>query len=153
VAHYDDLSPCDYFRLADTSRLLAIGWLERGHAFARGDVDREVMRRLVALAKDPWEPFVFLGWHDCDLCPEPEGPATFDFEGQRVAVGTSNLFIPGPRGVFVAPSLVLHTIDAHGYRPPQAFVDAVIACPPMGSAPYLAALRAAGGDGLTTVRP
>jgi hypothetical protein len=40
--------------------------------------------------------------------------------------------------------LIVHYMNAHGYLPPSEFCDAVMACPPMQSMPYLKALRAAG---------
>jgi hypothetical protein len=41
-------------------------------------------------------------------------------------------------------------LDWHEYRPPEDFRAAVLACPPMRSMAYLAAIRAAG---LTWPRP
>ena len=64
------------------------------------------------------------------------------------ARGTFNLFVPALARVYVAPSLVSHYIDAHGYLPPPAFLDAVQQCPPMRSDAYRAGLRASLGDGL-----
>jgi hypothetical protein len=38
MAHYEDLSPCDYFGgLLRASTLLAVGWLESGYSYATGD--------------------------------------------------------------------------------------------------------------------
>ncbi len=50
--------------------------------------------------------------------------------------------------LYVAPSLILHYIDAHGYAPPDQFQRAVMECPPMKSMPYLRALLANGGRGI-----
>ena len=38
-----------------------------------------------------------------------------------VAVGSANVFVPGRNVLYMAPSLVVHYIDAHGYRPPDDF--------------------------------
>jgi hypothetical protein len=43
---------------------------------------------------------------------------------------------------FVCPELVTHYMNAHGYRPPEEFCRAMLACPPMRSMPYLKALLA-----------
>jgi hypothetical protein len=56
-------------------------------------------------------------------------------------VGCTNLFVPGDGVVYVAPSMIVHYLDAHRYQPPAAFLAAVDACPPMGSAAYHDALR------------
>jgi len=63
----------------------------------------------------------------------------FDHTPRR-ALGFSNVFVPGEGRLYVAPSLILHYIAEHGYAPPQEFQAAVLACPPMGSAEYLAAV-------------
>lgn len=61
-------------------------------------------------------------------------------------VGCSNLWVPDPerRCVFVAPSMVVHYVDAHGYQPPVQFVEAVTVCPPMRSVGYLRAIKECG---------
>jgi len=41
---FPDLSPCSYFGDEFASGLLAVGWLEGGHDYQRGDVPAEVAR-------------------------------------------------------------------------------------------------------------
>jgi hypothetical protein len=101
-----------------------------------GEVSAEVYMKLEELLVDPWQPAVSAGLHPCDLCvyrPEKQG--------------TKNLFVPGDQRVYVAPELILHYVNAHGYRPPQEFCEAAIACPAMRSAEYRRALISAGGPG------
>ena len=86
--------------------------------------------RLVELLKNPWEPSITMGFHECDLCL---------YHGEP---GKRNLYVPAGGVVFVAPELVAHYMNAHGYRPPVEFCAAVLACPPMRSVPYLKALMA-----------
>lgn len=128
MAWFEDLQACTYFR-GDCSRLLAVGWLEQGRPYSRGRCTPAFTARLEALLKAPWEPESFIGPHYCDFCPP------------RVASGYANLFVPAADAVFVAPELVAHYIARHGYRPPDQFVSAVLACPPMGSPEYLAAVH------------
>jgi hypothetical protein len=128
---YSDLAPCDYFGPEFASCLRAVGWLEKGRAYAIERVQPAVYTRLVELLKDPWQPGSFAGLHICDICL---------YEG---APGTRNLFVPCGAHVFVCPELVVHYMNAHGYRPPEEFCTAVLACPPMRSVPYLKALLAA----------
>ena len=130
-----DLSPCTWWT-ADVN-LLAVGWLERGKPHATGDVDRRVYDALAEMRKDPWQPFVFMGVHECDLCR---------FEGETG--GVANMFIPADRVIYVCPELIVHYMNAHGYAPPAAFCQAVLACPPMRSMPYLRAIAACGGTRL-----
>ena len=58
-----------------------------------------------------------------------------------IMLGAANVFVPSDEAIYVAPSLVLHYIDAHAYLPPEEFRRAVEACPPMRSIEYLKALR------------
>lgn len=55
-------------------------------------------------------------------------------------MGTSNLFVPAEGFLYVAPSLILHYMDAHDYSPPVDFQRAVMACPAMRSMEYLKAV-------------
>lgn len=133
MAWYEDLAECDYFGGHPAPSLRAVGWLERDRGFVQGPVDRQVYERLQELLKRPWEPMVAGGRHECDLCL---------YEGTR---GKSNLFIPGSGFLYVCPELIIHYMNAHGYKPPAEFCHAVLACPPMRSIIYLREILANGG--------
>ncbi len=141
MAWYADLSPCGYFGQECATFLRAVGWLERGQPFPVGPVDAEVYRQLVEMCKNPWEPGIFMGFHRCNLCL---------YEG---TTGKRNVFVPAGKVVFVCPELITHYMNEHGYRPPEEFCDAVLACPPMRSMPYLKALLASGGKPLIGQMP
>ena len=137
MAWYGDLAHCREFDGAnrwDTSALLAVGYLERGKPFAVGPTGQRFRERLTGLLQSPWGFMDFLGGHTCDLC-ESAAPH-----------GSGEVFVPGEHCIYVAPRLVLHYVETHRYRPPDAFVRAVLACPKMGSSRYLRALRYAGAD-------
>jgi len=136
MAWFEDLSPCDYFGPQCAETLQAVGWLERGHAFPQGKADRRVFDRLAEFRKDPWQPVLSAGPHNCDLC---------SYNGEA---GVSNLFIPGNGRLFVCPELIVHYMNAHQYCPPEDFCRAVLACPPMKSREYLKAVFASGGRAL-----
>jgi hypothetical protein len=136
MAWYEDLAPCGYFGTECMTCLRAVGWLERGKSFLVGQVEVEVYKRVVELCEDPWQPCEFMGLHHCDLC-QYEGKA-----GQR------NVFVPAGDAILVCPELIAHYMNEHGYRPPDEFCIAVLACPPMRSMPYHKALLASGGKRL-----
>ncbi|GAA0964668.1 hypothetical protein [Actinocorallia libanotica] len=95
---------------------LNVGWLEAGRPYFTGPVPAAAVERLEAIREIQWMNQC-LGTHECDLCPPEEAPE-----------GNGEVRIPGPPGVaYAAPVLVAHYITAHGYRPPQAFIDAVLA--------------------------
>ncbi|UWE13291.1 DUF7919 family protein [Actinacidiphila bryophytorum] len=129
--YYDDLSAYDYQDAdAFTDResgfyalwyrpayaRLNVGWLEAGRPYSTGAVPAVFVAKLAAVQQVQLMNEC-LGFHECGLCPEGEAPE-----------GNGEVRIPGATGVaYAAPFLVGHYVTAHGYRPPQAFVDAVLA--------------------------
>src|ERR1700676_1700306 len=53
MAHYHDLAPCGYFRMQPSDRLLAVGWLEPGFDYRRGDPGEATYSALKRLFEDP----------------------------------------------------------------------------------------------------
>lgn len=125
MAWYADLAECDYFNSWHPSFLRAVGWLEHGQPYPHGTVDLRVFNELIDLLRDAWQPGMFWGRHQCDLCPS------------KSKNGYRNLFIPGNGFLFVCPELIVHYITDHEYAPPVEFCTAVVACPPMNSRDYL----------------
>lgn len=106
----------------------AVGWLDGEHPFDQGPSAADfvsALRRHVATA---WQPVAAAGRHQCELC-------------EKARAG-GNLWIPTPEVLFVAPEMIVHYVEAHAYRPPRAFVEAVLACPPQGSTDYCNLMRA-----------
>ncbi len=145
MTYYADLSPCEYFPFDAQGKLLAVGWLDRECPYPQGEVDDSFVAMLVELLVDPWQPAVAMGRHKCQFCRFSGGPAAFQLDATTVTIGVANLFVPASGFIYVAPSLILHYIDAHGYAPPEQFQQAVMRCPPMKSMEYLKALLANGG--------
>jgi len=136
-----DLAPCTYVPHAERTR--AIGWLEPGHPYDEGAVDPGLLEELRLLVEDCWAPLVWCGYHTCGLCPPPEEGST-----ERPPRTDHELLLPGDGCVYVAPGLVAHYVEAHGYAPPREFQEAVHACPPMGSGEYFERLEAVGAEWL-----
>lgn len=141
MAWFEDGAPCNYLGAELTPSLRAVGWLAKRKPFTSRPLDRRVHDKLEELRQGfleaPWRWHLLnlcFGYHHCDLCPEDHG-----------AKGVTNLFIPDPGFIFVAPELILHYIDAHAYQPPPEFCQAVLACPPVPSKAYLEAVAANGG--------
>ncbi|WP_433393614.1 hypothetical protein [Micromonospora sp. KLBMP9576] len=110
VSHFYGLG----FRPAYTR--LNIGWLEAGRPYPAGPVPAAFTGKLKSVQALQWMN-VCLGTHECDLCPPEDAPE-----------GNGEIRIPGAAGIaYAAPFLIGHYITAHGYQPPQVFVDAVMA--------------------------
>jgi hypothetical protein len=159
MAWYADLEPYP-FHGERTSKLLAVGWLESKYPFPRSRQTRAVIDQF---AECVWTqgshfPFGYLGFHHCSFCGDQSeeywkrerdgrwayvgnGETTNIYSGIRTTVGATNLFVPGKTTVYIAPSLMLHYMDAHDYAPPKEFIDALMQCPPIGSEAYYRALE------------
>jgi len=112
----------------------AVGWLSPDHLFPTGPVLSELIAAPRSHVRSPWQPVLVMGPHFCEFCPRPAAGAG------RVG-GSRNIWIPSASVVYVAPELVVHYVESHGYRPPDEFVAAVLACPPQGSPEFLEMLR------------
>jgi hypothetical protein len=157
LAYFADLSPCDYFGFDPEDWLLAVGWLEPGHPYSEGKVDGQFVAALAALLCSPWKVFSFRGWHSCSCRRFSRRATGLSLKNIKERVrpddltarsGAHNLFVPGRKCVYVAPELILHYIDAHGYSPPKVFQKAVRACPKVLSRGYLHAVVKNGPRGL-----
>ena len=109
-----------------------------------GEVPSKVFRQLVTLFKKPWDPHPSGGLHGCEFCRFTGGPSSVTSEDITAPIGRSNVFIPTAHQVYLAPSTILHYIDAHGYFPPAEFPEAVLICPEMRSVAYFKQIKAAG---------
>jgi hypothetical protein len=123
---YEDLSRYSYTDSAVP--MLNVGWLGADRTFPVGAVNAGVVPALVRLAADPAN--LMRGSHTCQFC-HAESPMMIQAPGThqgRAFLGNGEIHVPGSDGViYAAPTLIVHYIGAHGYRPPDAFVQAVLA--------------------------
>lgn len=120
MAYFKDLTPYTYSSgtFAEQTDAVNVGWLEQPWPFETGEVPRGFVDRLYALAQRPIN--LYRGSHTC-WC----GHAT----------GNGDIRVVGADGVtYAAPVLVAHYVSAHRYKPPQAFIDAVMTLPPAADA-------------------
>jgi hypothetical protein len=129
MTYYRDLSRRTM--VAAGSYVRAVGWLAAGQPYRQGRLPAIFLRRLkrfVSLwrlsTKELWWG-TFRGLHSCELC------------GKDNAHG--NFGVPAGRLLYVAPEMVVHYVQVHGYAPPEEFVTAVRAASLPGSAEYRAA--------------
>jgi hypothetical protein len=125
--YFPDLSPYRYGGAAAVPRVVNIGWLSGDHAFTTGEVPDSFVACVRELVASPVN--LYRGFHDCEFCPEP--PVTVRNgirlkEGPPGTTGNGEIRVIGQDGItYVAPALLLHYIEAHGYQPPPAFIVAV----------------------------
>jgi hypothetical protein len=128
MAWYLDLSPYEYF--GDSPPMLNVGWLERGRDFDTGPVPPEFTVRLREMSQRPTN--LCRGVHDCDLCDPLDDAPPVDFKRfqewlKEPRAGNGEIHVRSADGkVYSAPALIVHYVEAHHYRPPKEFVDAVM---------------------------
>jgi len=134
VTWYKDLGNCDYFGAEISHFLLAVGWLDKNYSFPKGRVSEDVYTRLVELFESPYQFIYYAGVHLCEFCLyEPE------------ATSAHNLFIPNGEIIYACPEMIKHYMNAHSYKPPTSFCDAVLKCPDTRSKEYRKLFMKSGG--------
>jgi hypothetical protein len=114
--------------VADGEHVRAIGWLHPAYPYTQGEVAAEFLSRLkgfVALARKSSEALLFgrlMGFHTCEFCDQVNGYHNFG--------------VPDDGVLFVAPEMIVHYIEQHGYRPPDEFIAAVFKSPLPGTEEY-----------------
>jgi hypothetical protein len=123
---------CPYGSSPQGDSAIAVGWLDDAHMFLSGSVPDGFLAALSELGAD--EVNVMRGVHPCPFCPQSHAPreprpwiyARSDSAGEYL-LGHGEIHVRGIDGqLWAAPTLVVHYVDAHQYRPPDAFIEAVL---------------------------
>lgn len=126
MPHRSDLSVYNY---SPTSfPLVNVGWLDAGHGFPIGRAPAGLVDALVRLAAEPWQ--AMRGHQGCVLCGQgfdrPLVVAHPD-TGDEVMLGHAEIRCwDSIEHGYAAPTLVVHYVQEHGYRPPDGFVERVL---------------------------
>lgn len=127
MAYFPDLSSYSYFTRLSQPNLLNVGWLEPGHDFAAGDVEDEVVQKLLQACRAKREAQT-RGLHRCGFCPRDlNGLITVNIDGEPFRLGSAEIRIAGENSViYAAPNLIYHYITVHRYLPPAEFLAAIL---------------------------
>ena len=142
MTYYPDLSPYQYLEGAD-SQSLNIGWLDGSMPYPTGTTSDEFRERLLEYCFSDNTVQLTRGFHVCNLdnctCSLPPPP---EHRGERVAYfGGSEIRVIGKSAIYAAPTLVYHYVVAHSYKPPDEFIEAVLAGPSPSSNEHQALRR------------
>jgi hypothetical protein len=97
-----------------------VGWLAAGYVFPTGESPPEFINGLRGLAKKRVN--LTRGIHLCEFCSEVDR-SNPDF------LGNGEIWVRGRwLKTYAAPTLIVHYVEAHSYRPPDAFIAAVLRC-------------------------
>ena len=135
--YFPDLTPYEYCVEAGDAPALNVGWLDAAHEFAKGTPPPGFVDRLRRISRSRVNQM--RGFEVCPFCPElrsllePGGWSEqqrdlYDacFEDGRFS--SAEIRVTGQDGrTYACPVMVLHHVEAHGYLPPEEFVEAVMA--------------------------
>jgi hypothetical protein len=111
--------------------LVAVGWLDAGMPFTRGELPAEFVDRLREKCRTPVRRT--RGLYHCTFCPRPAEtdwpPPTqiVNSEGGDFVVGSAEIRVEGPSGArYASPDMIIHYVEEHFYRPPVDFIAGVL---------------------------
>jgi hypothetical protein len=125
MAYYPDLSRYEYLLQDEILNaggypelgmpFVNVGWLASAREYPRGETDVAFQERLAlfCLPHSVWT--LCMGSHTCEFCAE--------------ARGSYEIWVVGREKLYAAPVLIHHYVIAHGYRPPDEFIEALMECP------------------------
>jgi hypothetical protein len=124
--YYADLTPYTHQISPHTlAGVFNVGWLDPRSAFATGKVPVAFVDRLLEIAGSTGdfnalvEPIRELP--RCEVCGEIELR-----NSRGVLIPNSELWIPAGNRIYASPITIVHFVQAHSYRPPDEYIDAVL---------------------------
>ncbi len=114
MTYFKDLS-AGHFNRPEPDIFVYVGWLSQTHPYEQGDTPPGFIERLTLFCENPPEEYALFGFHACEFCGR--------------FLGSNEIRVIGVDKVYAAPVLIFHYVEAHNYRPPQEFIDAVLAAP------------------------
>ena len=134
--YFEDLSPYRYGtyygrdRIIPINEVLNVGWLEDGHDYPKGEVDKDTLQKLKhLLILYPNANIHHKGFHLCDFCDyADDNLPTITLDQKTIRLGSRVLWLPSPESTnltYACPNLIYHYIVDHNYQPPDKFLEAV----------------------------
>lgn len=151
MAHFDDIS--DYHYVAEAMRpgTKNVGWLGKGQAFDKGESSDDLLDTL-------WQ-FCAIsmvqtrGLHICEFCSDDES-GICERDGSKLLLGSAEIRVFSLEGdIYAAPNLIYHYVQAHQYKPPVQFVEALKLGPKPPNSAYFDRLKQLGFEWSKTLAP
>lgn len=118
VTFFEDLTPYSYLHPEEElPGTVNIGWLDPKHPFPTGLTSAAFQTKLQQLCQRRMKRT--RGFHPCYFC-----------KGRHRPQSSAEIRVAGVNKVYAAPELVFHYIVAHRYKPPEEFLEAVLAWEP-----------------------
>ncbi len=126
MSYFKDLTSFTYCKEEDDA--LNIGFLSGSHKFVRGPIPREILHTLIELTKTLY--IQHRGCYVCDICePTTEVKSNSEYLSawESTRHGSALFRVVSKSGqAYIAPTLIVHYITEHQYRPPDEYLEAVV---------------------------
>ena len=101
-----------------------VGWLSKDKDFQKGIVDPELLEKLKVKNQERENSCGIRSYDYCDLCISPNSLEEFKEVFIRgKSKGEVIININGKK--YRSPGLIVHYIEAHGYLPPEEYLEAL----------------------------
>lgn len=126
---FEDLTEYSYYQNRPLKNVFNIGWIDEKNSYAQGEIEQSFKEKLqsVIVGNKAFNAHVnkIRGIHPCNLCGA-DSIKLYSRTGSCVMLGSSEIWVPSKESYFAAPSMILHYIEDHNYRPPKEFIKAVL---------------------------
>lgn len=120
--YFRDLTSYQYCLPFPLHGILNVGWLSPEHSYTKGVVDAGSISEIKFLAIYA-AAHVMRGYHYCEFCGCE--PPRIKIGNDMLELGFAELLVRDEGGrMYAAPNLLVHYIETHNYRPPDAFFEA-----------------------------
>ncbi len=130
MVYYPDLTPLPYPPPESETAFtpLAVGWLSKPATYTTGDTLEAFPAKLLELCAKATVRGT-LGYHFCEFCGnEVQNVITqVQYADEKLHLGNGQIWTVGKSALYAAPTLIYHYVTVHGYRPPDEYIDSVLA--------------------------
>lgn len=138
MTYFKDLTPYEYFARHEPifPKPLNVGWLSNQMPFETGQTPQEFKDKLLKFCSDNFVVHIARGFHVCELCNLSSDQWMIkqrDRYGEKfhwASIGDGEIRVLRGSAVYAAPTLVYHYVVQHQYRPPDEFIEAILAGEP-----------------------
>ncbi len=138
MTYFKDLTPYEYLARGEplAPHPLNVGWLSDQMPFEKGETSQDFRDKLLKFCADEFIVNLARGFHVCEFCD-----LSFEgwFEEQKdkhgktahwASIGDGEIRVQGKSAVYAAPALIYHYVIQHQYKPPDEFIEAILAGKP-----------------------
>ncbi len=128
MAYHPDLTPYSYFPLPSQLEHppLNVGWLSVTAPYPMDTTSESFRAKLLDLCARA-EVHLTLGYHSCEFCREQDAITRVLSRDKEIWLGNGEIWTIGKFVFYVAPTLIYHYVTVHGYRPPDEYIESVLA--------------------------